>query len=39
MSYFEQTDPAPERAGKVIGDVMAILVIGFIVGLLVVRFI
>jgi hypothetical protein len=37
MAYFEDLDGAPERAGKVIGDALAIVVIVFVIVLLVNR--
>ena len=37
MTYFENADRAPERAGKVIGDLLAVMIVGFVVILLVHR--
>jgi hypothetical protein len=38
MSHFGETDDMPDRIGKVIGDAIALAVVGFLVVLLLMRF-
>ncbi len=38
MRYFAAEDRRPERIGKVIGDVLALAVIAFILGMMIIRF-
>jgi len=37
MTYFENADRVPERAGKVIGDLLAVTIVAFVVILLAYR--
>jgi hypothetical protein len=38
MSYFESSDPFPERIGKAVGDAMAVAIVVFVIALLFGRF-
>jgi hypothetical protein len=38
MGYFNETDGAPERAGKVIGDILSALVVLMVLWIIVIRF-